>query len=244
MRLIRLEPSPPWSRLAEPPVAAVSLLRRRRLLRKRPWPGFGEPFNGQRIRERTVDSLIACFSPDALVETGTFMGFTTRWLCGYGLPTYTIEVSARYRHAARFALRDLENLTMIWGDSIDGLTMLTRDTAIGRPLAYLDAHWEEHLPLDGELERLFSRWRNLITVIDDFRVPGEPAYGYDVYGGVPIALETTKIPKRAVVAFPAFPAAGETGSRRGTAFVAGGEEGRRALEVAEQAGLVKIQAEQ
>jgi predicted O-methyltransferase YrrM len=237
----RLEKPAAAERLREPAEAALSLLRRWRMLRQRPWKGFGEPFNGQATRRRTVDLLVREFSPRTLIETGTFLGFTTRCLADYGAPTYTVEVSPRFRYAARFALRDLDNVTMIWGDSAAGVRHLAERTEVTRPLAYLDAHWEEDVPLNAELECLFSSWEDVLVVIDDFSVPGKPGYGYDIYEGVPLSLDELSVPEGVTVAFPAAPAAEETGSRRGTVFLARGKAAGDALATAEREALVTIQ---
>lgn len=237
----RLEKPSAGERLREPLESTLSLLRRWRMLRLSPWKGFGEPFNGQEARTQTVDLLVREFSPGTLIETGTFLGFTTRRLAGYGVRTYTVEVSRRFRYAARFALRDLDNVTMIWGDSASGLQHLVPKTEITRPLAYLDAHWEEEVPLDAELDCLLSNWDEALIVIDDFHVPGDAGYGYDIYGGVPLSLNELSLPAEVVVAYPAVAAMEETGSRRGTVYLAKGGAARAALETAEEAGLVAIQ---
>jgi hypothetical protein len=237
----RLEKPAVAERLREPLEATLSLLRRWRMLRLRPWKGFGEPFNGQAARRQAVDLLVREFSPGTLIETGTFLGFTTRCLAAYGIPTYTVEVSSRFRYAARFALRDLNNVTMIWGDSAAAVRHLTRQAEVTRPLAYLDAHWEEDVPLNAELECLFSNWEDVLVVIDDFRVPGQPGYGYDIYDGVPLSIEELSVPKGVVVAYPAVAPAAETGSRRGTLYLAHGEAARSALGAAEREGLVAVQ---
>ncbi len=237
----RLEKPSAAERLREPLEAALSLLRRQRMLRLRPWKGFGEPFNGQATRRKTVDLLVREFSPETLIETGTFLGFTTRCLAGYGSHTYTVEVSPRFRYAAKFALRDLDNVTMIWGDSATAVRHLAKGSEVTRPLAYLDAHWEEDVPLDAELECLFSSWDDVLVVIDDFRVPGEPGYGYDIYNGVPLSLDELSLPEGVTVAFPAITAVEETGSRRGTVYLASGDSARSALDTAAREGLVAIQ---
>ncbi len=237
----RLEQPTAPERLREPLESALSLARRWRMLRLPPWKGFGEPFNGQATRTRTVDLLVREFSPGTMIETGTFLGFTTRRLAGYGVRTYTVEVSRRFRYAARFALRDLDNVTMIWGDSAAGLRHLAPKQEVRRPLAYLDAHWEEEVPLDAELECLLSNWDDVLIVIDDFRVPDDPGYGYDIYSGIPLSLDELSLPGDALVAYPAVAATEETGSRRGTVYLAKGDAARAALEKAEQEGLLAIQ---
>lgn len=222
---------------------ALALARRQKMLWFHPWPGFGEPFNGQAARTQAIDLLLNEFSPEAVIETGTFLGFTTRWLAGRGLDTYTVEVSPRFRAAGRFALRDLSNVTMIWGDSAGAMRHLAQGDRILKPFAYLDAHWEKDLPLNDELECLLSTWEDALVAIDDFHVPGEPGYGYDVYDGVPLSLEQLSLPDAATVAYPATPALEETGSRRGVVYIGQGEAARQALETVQREGLVAIQRE-
>jgi len=239
MVLERLDDPASRSALREPLEAALSLARRSRLLRRRPWPGFGEPFNGQAARRRTIDLLVDEFSPGALIETGTFLGFTTRHIAGYGPPTYTVEVSPRFRYAARHALRDLDNVTLIWGDSAVAMRHLATKGTIGRPFAYLDAHWEEDVPLQAEIDCLLASWEDVVVAIDDFRVPADPGYSYDIYGGVPLSQEQLTLPATATVAYPAVAAVDETGSRRGTLYLAQGE-GRAAIEAGQRAGLLAV----
>ena len=47
---------------------------------------------------------------------------------------------------------------------------------------YLDAHWNEDLPLAEELDTIFCRSSNPVVMIEDFQVPDDPDYGYDDYG--------------------------------------------------------------
>jgi predicted O-methyltransferase YrrM len=238
--LERLDNPASSSPLREPVEAALALARRSRLLRRRPWPGFGEPFNGQAVRRRTIDLLVREFSPDAMIETGTFLGFTTRHIAAYGLPTYTVEVSPRFRYAARYALRDLDNVTLIWGDSAVALRRLAEQRKLERPFAYLDAHWEEDVPLQAELDCLLANWEDVVVAVDDFRVPADPGYAYDIYGGVPLSLEELALPPTTTVAYPAVAAIDESGSRRGTLYLGKGA-GRSAIEAGHQAGLLTIQ---
>lgn len=130
---------------------------------------------------------------------------------------------------------------MLCGDSVAGIRHLASEGTIGRPLAYLDAHWEERVPLAEELDVLFANWEDVLAVIDDFHVPGEPGYGYDIYAGVPLSADGIDLPGDALLAYPAVPPAMETGSRRGTAYVARGNVARSTLESAEREGMVSIQ---
>ena len=84
-------------------------------------------------------------------------------------------------------------------------------------LFYLDAHWEEHLPLQEELEIIFSNWNNAVVLIDDFQVPGT-TYGYDNYGpGKALTMNYLKPLQHFQLSayFPAAEAEQETGAKRG-----------------------------
>ena len=45
---------------------------------------------------RAVRALINEFEPDALIETGTFIGSTTRFFAGNGVPVYTVELKRSF----------------------------------------------------------------------------------------------------------------------------------------------------
>lgn len=241
MILRRLDQASSADRIREPVERALSDLRRAKLMRTRPWKGFGEPLNGQAVRRRTVELLADRFAPRAMVETGTFLGFTTHYLAAFGLPTYTVEISRRYRYAAESAVSGLDNVTMFWGDSASALRTLAAEGKLERSLAYLDAHWEEEVPLAAEVDCLFGACEDLLVVVDDFHVPGQPGYAYDIYAGVPLSIEELPLPTGALVAYPAVPATEETGARRGTLYLGKGAAARAALEAAAAEGLVTVQ---
>lgn len=92
-------------------------------------------------------------------------------------------------------------------------------------LCYLDAHWQDDLPLAEELELILSSDRASVIIIDDFAVPFDPEYQYDDYGpGKVLNLEMLShvVPKGAALFFPALPAREETGARRGCAVISVG----------------------
>src|SRR5687768_2577991 len=78
-------------RLRGPFEALPYRARKLRWERRPPFEGFSEPFNGQRERRRAVERLRDEFDPDACIETGTFLGHTTRYLAGWGKPVYSID---------------------------------------------------------------------------------------------------------------------------------------------------------
>jgi hypothetical protein len=186
------------------------------------WPGFGQPFNGQAGRQETIRQLIAGFEPESYIETGTFFGFTTRRLAETGAPVFSVELDPGIHNVARMRLARHSNVTLLLGDSAKVLGDLTRDPSIRKPFVYLDAHWGDHLPLPEEVSVTFAAWDDALIAIDDFLVPDEPDYGYDVYNGQPLSLDLLDLPEGAMAAYPALPAKYETGARRGTLYLARG----------------------
>lgn len=240
MRTIRLDAPSRWRRAREPVLVAGAVLRLLdwRLIRA-PWPGFPQPFAGQWARRRAIELLVARLAPDGIVETGTFLGLTTRALARLGVPVYSVEVQPAYHHLAKLALRGAREVTLVCGDSAAALEWLRARGTVRRPLAYLDAHWFEPLPLPREVACLLEGWDDVLVVVDDCRVPDDPGYGYDSYGGVPIAAEELPL-DGALVAYPALPARREGGARRGTLYLARGPRSESALREAAAQGVLRL----
>jgi predicted O-methyltransferase YrrM len=187
-----------------------------------PWPGFGQPFNGQAERTRTIESLVDRFEPGCCIETGTFFGHTSKRLAEFGVPVYTIERDPGLANVARLRLARRQNITVLRGDSATLLPSLAAKPDVREPFIYLDAHWGEGLPLVSELETIFSAWADCVVVIDDFRVPHDDSYGYDVYDEAELSLELLALPGDVTAGFPTLPAREETGGRRGTLYLGRG----------------------
>jgi hypothetical protein len=203
-----------------------------------PWPGFPRPFAGQHCREAALDVLVAGFQPDAIIETGTFLGLTTRRLAAWNAPVFSVEVQPAWFHLARVHTRGQRRVTLICGDSVSGLRWVRDTIRPRRPLAYLDAHWEARLPLREELETLLGAWDDVVTVIDDCRVPHDTGYGYDTYAGMAIEAERLALPPSVQVSYPAASAREEGGARRGTLYAAWGTRATAALASARERGFV------
>ena len=204
------------------------------------WPGFGEPFNGQRARLAAVRRLIALQHPDVFLETGTFFGFTTRFFLGQGAPVYTVEIKRSYHAIARLRLGwGAPELRLRRGHSLSAIAEL-RAGGFARPFVYLDAHWWDDLPLAQEVDELLAGDADAIIVVDDARVPHDDGYAYDSYGGVDLGLGMLALPADALAAFPAVSAQDETGARRGTLYIARGTTSAAALRSIADAGLLRL----
>ncbi len=212
----------------------------RRLLGERTWgalqyyrhPQYGDawggPFNGQPNRVRIVQSVIAALHPVALVETGTYLGTTTEFMARIGLPVYTVESQPRNYGFARARLRRFPNVTIHFGDSrtalrsfFDGPLSSKRNKTI---FVYLDAHWNEDLPLAEEIDIIFSFCRSAVVMIDDFQVPGDPGYTYDDFGEgkalTPAYVETAVKMHGLSAFYPSLPSSEEGGLRCGCVVLA------------------------
>jgi predicted O-methyltransferase YrrM len=225
LRLVR--PSP-RSLAAESIATLTSSAQLWRWQRRELWAGFGKPLNGQLHRQAIVRRLVEEFDPGFILETGTFAGFSTRWFAALGRDVYSVEVNPGYFHVARTRLRGLANVTLMLGDSVAGIRRVA-EMPIERPLLYLDAHWRERVPLQEEIDAALARWDDAVIVIDDFRVPGDDGYAYDIYGGIALSSRNVQLPDDSAVAFPSLPAIQETGARRGSIVIGRGPGAERAV---------------
>ena len=88
---------------------------------------------------------------------------------------------------------------------------------------YLDAHWEDSLPLAEEVEIVLLRFKRFVIMIDDFAVPGDEGYTYDDYGlGKRLSLRDFPFHKdlRVRVFSPNRHSSQESGARRGCIVLA------------------------
>lgn len=184
--------------------------------------------NGQAWRCRLVAELLSKIDFAAIVETGAYRGATTEWLSAFQLPTYSCETSAESYGYSAARLQSISNIRLLHMDSCLALRHVLEGPlaeALGSPiLFYLDAHWNEDLPLADEIDIIFDKTRCAVALIDDFQVPDDPGYGYDDYGPgkalTPDYIQPSVSLRALSVFYPATPAARETGARRGCAVLA------------------------
>jgi hypothetical protein len=182
------------------------------------------PLNGQVRRREIVEDLLLRQQFVRLVESGTYLGTSTGYFAERIPRVHTVEAAARNCAAARANLARYDNIEMTLGDSRSFLRRIAADPLMttGPTFFYLDAHWYRDLPLAEELRIVAGGWEDAVVMIDDFRVPGDPGYGFDDYGPE-LRLTESILPVDALgrwdVFYPTAPASTETGSRRGSAFV-------------------------
>lgn len=181
----------------------------------------GGPMNGQQYRQRIFNRLMR-LGVDAIVETGAYIGASTGFFARQGVPVFSCELQEKYFARAAAHLAEWPLVTLHLEDSRSFLRNLAADPSFGfeLPLFYLDAHWEEDLPLAEEIGIISERWPAHVIMVDDFQVPGSN-YVYDKYGnGLELTLnylekEGVKLDDFAVL-FPSASDEVETGAKRGT----------------------------
>lgn len=198
---------------------------------------WGGPFNGQAGRREIFNAIAHLQKPTLIVETGTYRGTTTEALAEVGVPVVSIEGQRRNYGFARARLRRWQNVSVRLGDSREGMRDLFHQlgsiTKPGGLFAYLDAHWNEDLPLRDELAIAFNWDPDAIVMIDDFHVPDDAGYGYDGYGPDAILnadyIEPTLRAYGLVSLYPRLPSGEEGGARRGCVVLASDRRWKSAL---------------
>jgi hypothetical protein len=201
-----------------------------KLVRKlNPISVFGEwwisPMGGQARRVKKVIELVDVFSPDYIIETGTFIGSTTPLLATlFDAPVITIELNERLAKRNKLLFSRLYpslNINQIVGNSSIELTNILNTISSDKKIfVYLDAHWFDYLPTTDELNTLVAWGGEFIALIDDFKNEFDSGYGFDEYrSGLHIGKDL--IPKNSGlhVFVPKISSKKEGLARRGTAYV-------------------------
>jgi len=183
--------------------------------------------NGQLHRKRIFRDLVNACAFEAIVETGTFKGDSAAYMAQTAnLPVYTSEVNARFSLLARVRLRSVPEVNFFVGDSRKFLRLLPiilKDRS-KRLFFYLDAHWYDDLPLEGELDIIARDWEQFVIMIDDFQVPGDEGYGYDSYSDdqtLTFGRFANVFRRHCLIPFfPTLPSGEETGIKRGCVVLA------------------------
>jgi hypothetical protein len=129
--------------------------------------------------------LLKSFSKedDFWIETGTFMGYTTRGLSKVSKAISSLEPSKLYFERSSKSLSDLKNVTLVNAASEDGLLAMIDNHPKGSHINFwLDGHYsagdtflgDNHCPIEEELKTIGSRLSvfDMTIFIDDFRLFG------------------------------------------------------------------------
>ncbi|MFB2983284.1 hypothetical protein [Microseira sp. BLCC-F43] len=148
-------------------------------------------FEGDSYIEEEIKKLVQKFEIKTIIETGTFLGGTTKKLAQIANQVYTIEVDSENIPEATEFLKDSTNVTVKEGSSSEILRdLLKRDH--GNTLFYLDAHSHIDTPLLDELKAIAEAEIKPVVVIHDWKIPDRPDLGYDSYNGQDYTFEWIK----------------------------------------------------
>jgi len=144
-----------------------------------------EPLHGDPILQSLVDEIIERCEISLFVETGTFVGDTSRFVASRhpDLKVLTCEVNPRWLKLAQQFCHGIDNIEFFSGQSPRFLQEFYEVLKSNSALFWLDAHWGAYWPLVDET-KVISSLPKFAAMIDDFEVPDRPKFHYDTYAGV------------------------------------------------------------
>ena len=153
-------------------------------------------FHGDEYLIKLV-SYLATEKTEYFVETGTNVGSTLKYFAKEfsEIKCHSCEPDYLSFHVALENVSKSHNVNLNQTDSIKFLTTLlsTIHNDLATTLFWLDAHgYGFDWPLQEEVEFILENIKNCVILIDDFKVPGQPQFGYDSYNGQECTLEYIK----------------------------------------------------
>ncbi len=145
-------------------------------------------FEGDKFLKEEFQRLIDKHKTNIIIETGTYLGNTTKQLAEMVATVFTVEENEDYFFKSNAKFVTARNVLNYKGSSVDILPgilagPITSGESNQNVLFFLDAHWGENNPLLQELEIIANHKIKPIIVIHDFKVPDHPELGYDSYDG-------------------------------------------------------------
>src|SRR6516164_9497506 len=132
---------------------------------------------------------------------------------------FTCEIVPRQFFQSQKKLAIYPQVSVVEADSRQLLEDVLSQKADVTPLfIYLDAHWQEDLPLREELEIILHHRQPSIIMVDDFRVPFDEGYKFDDYGPgkvLDLSILAFLRDEPVQIFFPKTPSEHETGAKRG-----------------------------
>lgn len=151
-------------------------------------------FNREVIRAYIFSGLHELYRCTSFVETGTENGDTTAFARrAFKTPVFSSELNNTSYLVSRMYLAWARQTRIAHLNSPEFLQEICDPATLGdNPMFYLDAHWNEYMPLPDELATIGDRCPRAVVLIDDFEVPWEPRFLYDGYPGVRINVDTVR----------------------------------------------------
>jgi hypothetical protein len=128
---------------------------------------------------------------DICVETGTYLGGTTKRFSQMFKKVHTIEFLPENFEKAKQHLQGCENVIQYLGDSAKTLPTVMKRIRAEKCFFFLDAHWQNDCPLIDELNVIAQSNKKGIIAIHDWKVPNTDL-GFDSYNGQDFTIEWIK----------------------------------------------------
>lgn len=125
---------------------------------------------------------------DICVETGTYLGGTTKRFASMFKKVHTIEYLPENFNKAKQHLQGCENVIQHLGDSATQLPFVLKRIRAEKCFFFLDAHWQNDCPLIDELKAISKAGKKGVIAIHDWKVPSTDL-GFDSYNGQDFTLE-------------------------------------------------------
>lgn len=155
-------------------------------------PKQDQPFNGDHFVAEEFLKLKEKFKVDRIIELGTCVGGSTKWMSENFDVVQTIEINETFLAFARQRCNGLRNIDFYLGSTVDKLAQVLACDGWKSELIFIDSHWGSHLPIFDELKIIKASGLKPVIAIHDFLVPGEPKLGFDSYEGVDISFANIK----------------------------------------------------
>lgn len=141
------------------------------------------PFHNDKFMMTIMIELLN--NADIFVETGTFLGNTSLFvgLNFNNLKVFTCEISEKYYNHSLNYLHNISNVTAVLEKSPEALYNLEKyynNEVYNKNIVFwIDAHWEQELPLNNEIEYITKNFNNYCIFIDDFKNPFDSGFTND-----------------------------------------------------------------
>lgn len=140
-------------------------------------------FEGDSFLKEAFKEMIRFNGIRTIIETGSYLGSTTKQLSSMVEKVYTIEINREYFEITRAKCAE-ENVFPYFGNSselLPGMLEFAKDK--GPIICWLDAHWGPYNPLLDELKAIKESELKPCIIVHDFKVPDHPELGFDSYAG-------------------------------------------------------------
>lgn len=142
-------------------------------------------FEGDMFVKKKFEYFRDKFKIETVIETGTYLGGTTKVLSKMFHRVFTVELTDEMFEKSCKYLEGITNIGSIQGSSDKVLDSLLDEPELqSEPLLFfLDAHWTNACPLLGELKAIADHKIKPVIIIHDWKVPDRPDLGFDSYNG-------------------------------------------------------------